>query len=178
MVQRNVHSSSRWNPRLPRVLAAVLGLLGVTATSSARADERWTALTSEEKPPRTCPAGYLAGGFRCTGRYCDNVAPLCRQVNRTTTPTAWTSYFSEEGTNYATCGSGFMTGIACNGRYCDNISLQCSYVSGSSPRDCLWMRTRLSEEGGSLVLPSDRFINGIACYGRYCDDKDFLICRL
>jgi hypothetical protein len=152
--------------------------LGLTATGDARANEFWTALGSEEDPPRTCPAGYLVGGFRCTGRYCDNVAPLCRQVNSTTITGSWTRYFSEERPNSATCGSGFMTGIACNGRYCDNIALQCSSVRGSTPRDCLWMNTRLSEEGGSLVLPSDLFVNGVACYGRYCDDKDFLVCRL
>ncbi|HRI71914.1 MAG TPA: hypothetical protein PK156_47100 [Polyangium sp.] len=175
--QQNKNSNPRWGPRFPRVLAAVLGLLGVTATGMARADEFWAALGSEETPPRTCPAGYLVGGFRCTGRYCDNVAPLCRQVNRTVIPGSWTRYFSEED-NSETCGAGFMTGIACNGSYCDNISLQCSYVSGATPRDCLWLNTRLSEEGGSLVLPSDLFINGIACYGRYCDDKDFLVCRL
>lgn len=192
MTQWNENSSSSWNAELPRapgrraarglgplLLAAALGLLGATTTRDAHAEDFWTGFGSEENPPRTCPAGFLVGGVRCTGRYCDNVSLLCRRANRSITTGWWTRYFSEEGNHTETCGSGFMTGIACNGSYCDNISLNCSTVNGATPRDCFWLNSRLSEEGGgTLALPSDLFIAGVSCYGSYCDNKDFLVCRL
>jgi hypothetical protein len=167
----------------------------------------WTGWTSEEKGPLYCNWHYGATGFRCNGRYCDNVALHCSYVPLDHRTTYWSNYFSEEGAtdlevqkcvdtpnggycesllvgrNFHYCfgglghNKGIVTGIRCSGSYCDNISLECTKPASGTLRAC-WWSAWLSEEQVLNFFGEGNFITGVECQGKYCDNKRFLVCSL
>jgi hypothetical protein len=156
---------------------------------NANLPPNWPAVkcdTSDEYPPITVDTGYLIGGFRCMGDYCDNIGIGYRWLGDRSrgTPapdfgdTYWTPYFSEEPPNNAReCPVGYwMTGISCQGSYCDNISIQCTrvFVAGGA---CEW-GPKFSEEEMYFVLPGSRYARGIACFGSYCDNLSVKYCYM
>jgi hypothetical protein len=142
--------------------------------------------TSEEYPPITVRHGSLIGGFRCYGRYCDNVGIGSERIYFPAEQlwrigdNYWTSYFSEEDDpwHYRECANEhWMTGISCNGRYCDNIALQCTEIAFSRRSACEW-GPKFSEEEHWFIIPPNRYAVGIACFGSNCDNKSVKHCVL
>ncbi len=133
---------------------------------------------SDESPDCVsyCPAGFALVDVGCTGRYCDNVYPVCgRYVPKGTHQSAgkgyWTKWFSDEGgsapASESFAGStwpilqdplALAVGIQCRGDYCDEIRLFMQPIrpDGSDPRQvtidskagpvCTVSRTTVSEE--------------------------------
>jgi len=157
--------------------------------------DSWTArATSEESPPLTCRLGSLVSGFRCSGKYCDNIKLECTNNNYEISARNWEDYVSEEdrrstemvdgllvrrNDNLQLCGTkGFLTGVGCKGSYCDNISIECSVIKGVERRTNGFWTTWVSEEkGGTLQFPRGYYAAGIECKGKFCDNKRFYVCR-
>ncbi len=128
--------------------------------------------------------GSLIAGFRCMGKYCDNIGvgweivpgspPLNFLWNH------WTPYFSEESPNARECAPGYwMTGVSCQHDYCDNISIQCSATVSRQRGECKWMEGQFSEEGGGYqVLDPGWYAIGLACFGSYCDNMNVKECKV
>lgn len=150
---------------------------------------------SEETPPTSC-GNRLIAGITCSGRYCDNITPICGRSIHQIYDIRWTGFVSEEGRGVKSCHvsnpwergdwpegePAFIAGFSCQGRYCDNVALECVALRDSFPSsygggDCLWTRW-VSEE-----TPTVRFRRGYAairmgCQGSYCDNKRFFICPI
>ncbi|HPG49490.1 MAG TPA: hypothetical protein PLA65_10075 [Spirochaetota bacterium] len=139
----------------------------------------WLNWTTDGSAAIQCDSSYLTGGFKCKGRYCDDVNLLCRGSGFNQTSSWWTDYFSEEGTNWRVCDSNaFVTGIRCTGKYCDNVSLRCSQLdNGGVRQNCYWTSDLSEEDGGTFVAPESMFVAGARCSGRYCDNMQFYLCR-
>ncbi len=139
----------------------------------------WLGWTTDGSSPIECAGRYLSGGFRCSGRYCDDVNLYCRSQGFNQATSWWTDYFSEEDPGGRVCdGNGFVTGIRCTGRYCDNMSLRCSQPdNGGIRRECFWTSYLSEENGGTFVAPEATYIAGMKCGGRYCDNVQFYLCR-
>ncbi|HOD16626.1 MAG TPA: hypothetical protein PKI31_18040 [Spirochaetota bacterium] len=139
----------------------------------------WLNWTTDGSAAIQCDSSFLTGGFKCKGRYCDDVNLLCRGSGFNQTSSWWTDYFSEEGTNWRVCDSNaFVTGIRCTGKYCDNVSLRCSQLdNGGVRQNCYWTSDLSEEDGGTFVAPESMFVAGARCSGRYCDNMQFYLCR-
>lgn len=148
---------------------------------------------SEETPPATC-GNRLVAGITCTGRYCDNIEPICGAVRHELYDIRWSKFVSEEGDAVANCNvsnpfergdwpagePAFITGFSCNGSYCDNMALECVALRDAFPASlggasCQWTGW-VSEETPTLRFPTGFAAIRMACRGRYCDDKRFFIC--
>ena len=171
-------------------LAAVLTLV-LFIKEPALVYGDWTPSTSEENAPVVCRPGEVVDGFRCQGRYCDNIALHCVKPFRSSQRLSsqrikWSKQFSEEGNNREYCSAGFLTGIACSGRYCDNISFECSEVGAVSNEgdvttdttNCDWLNVTLSEEQGKMFFDEGEYATGIECDGSNCDNKRFRVCEI
>jgi hypothetical protein len=192
---------------LSRILVVAPAVL-VMAESGALAGLYWTSYVSEESGAYALCDESTDGavGFRCSGRYCDNVSLLCETFPFGALAPSWngyvTAYFSEEhdpyGTwfssgwypwddeNYEVCHNqqttpGVVTGIGCSGSYCDNISIECRQpeVAGVklAATNCSWSGW-ISEEQGSVDFGWNRYITGVECNGSRCDNKRFYVCSL
>jgi hypothetical protein len=180
-------------------ILSLLGLIAgeVQAQEIERIDQAleagWSAETSDGLPAIHC-AGRI-GGVSCSGKYCDNIAILCRDAIEPPGDANWTDYFSEEGTNLAIpdyqipagglrgpfnaeiCpGKSVVTGIACTGGYCDNVSLECTDLPRFDLTGCRWTSKSYSEENGAVVFPEDELLHGVACFGRNCDNMKYYLC--
>jgi hypothetical protein len=162
----------------------IVGALSFLAMSSTASSQEWTGPGSEEDPPRACTTGTALNGFKCTGRYCDNVNLKCAPLptNSAASSRKWQGYFSEEGTSTQLCQfgahhprRGYITGMACKGAYCDNISLECTNFNIEF-HDCHWTGWVSEEAGGELLFPQGYLAAGAECSGGYCDNMRFLIC--
>lgn len=148
---------------------------------------------SEETPPTSC-RNKLVTGLTCTGRYCDNLTPICGNSSHEIYDVRWSAYVSEEGRAVASCNvsnpwergdwpSGepaFITGFACKGRYCDNVALECVALKDAFPESlgggsCRWTGW-VSEETPTLRFPQGFAAISMKCRGRYCDDLSFFVC--
>ncbi len=151
---------------------------------------------SEETPPISC-GNRLVAGITCTGRYCDNITPICGGSIQDIYDIRWSGSVSEEGSAIANCNvpnpfergdwpagePAFITGFACRGDYCDNVALECVALRDAFPesyggRSCRWTDWVSEERGGRLRFLSGFFAIRMGCKGKYCDDKRFLICPL
>ncbi|MEM6793375.1 MAG: hypothetical protein AAF725_05305 [Acidobacteriota bacterium] len=163
-----------------RIRIALLALCA--AASPALSDS-----ISEETPPITC-GNQLLAGISCSGKFCDNIQPICGSGRYAIDDIFWTRFGSEEGRGEVSCEQGgpgeraYIAGLACNGKYCDNLALECVTLEERSrsrrsrrSRDCDWTDW-ISEERGSLRFPRGYAAVTLACRGKYCDDKSFLIC--
>lgn len=139
----------------------------------------WTAWTTDGASPIASASSFQIHGFRCRGRYCDDMGLLNAESGYTQTSSWWTSYFSEEGTNYRVCGNnGFVTGIRCTGDYCDNVSLRCSQLDNGGVRTyCYWTAPVSEEDGGTFIAPQSMYVAGARCSGRYCDNMSLYLCQ-
>lgn len=169
------------------VKSMLLALLVISSTHFVSASEslgEWTKqnkpVTSEEIPPALCPAGKLASGVFCRGKYCDKVGLSC--VNsplRKRDGGVFTPYFSEEYKGFMLCPARtVIAGFACKGKYCDSIALWCAYVSPRYRTDIKATKSVSEENGGRLDFGKDRFAFAMRCYGKYCDSKRFKTGRL
>jgi len=148
---------------------------------------------SEETAPVTC-GNRLLVGITCSGRYCDNITPICGSTRHDLFDIDWTKYVSEEGEATATCGvanpfdrwegasdpPAFITGLACKGSYCDDVALECVALRDAFPGSlggslCRWTGW-VSEETPTLRFPSGFAAVRMQCSGRYCDNKRFFVC--
>jgi hypothetical protein len=136
--------------------------------------------TSEEFPPALCPAGKLASGVFCRGKYCDNVGLTCEDSSlRRRDGGEFTSYFSEEFKGFMQCPpKTVIAGFVCKGKYCDNVALWCAYVSPKFRTDIKTTKSVSEEQGGKLNFGNGRFAFSMRCYGKYCDNKKFRTGRL
>lgn len=142
----------------------------------------WTAPTSEELPPRTCPTGYAVDAMECTGSDCDNVALHCGQISTASSPDTFLPYISEEAAkpNFIQCGPNrFIVGIACQGSHCDNLSIQCATFANRSRDDstCAW-EAFFSDEQRFGLLPDGYAAAGLQCTGSHCDNMSMFRCRV
>jgi len=137
----------------------------------------WTALTSEEYPPVSCPSGYVSDAMQATGSNSDNVGLHCGYIGRSAYGQAWSVYFSEEGVNWNACGTNrVMVGIACSGNYCDNVSIECaSFSNVTRGSNCYWTAW-FSEEQQYDYLMSGYAAVGLQCRGNNCDDMSIYAC--
>ena len=184
---------------------AILSLfaLGLTARDAqAQEIERidqalgsgWSAETTDGLPPIHCQGPI--GGVSCSGKYCDNIAILCRDPIDETGDANWTDYFSEEGTNLAIpdyqipagglrgpfngeiCpDTAVVSGFACAGAYCDNVSIECTELLNVRLTTCRWTSKSYSEENRAVAFPENELLHGVACFGTNCDNKKYYLCE-
>jgi hypothetical protein len=139
----------------------------------------WTRWTTDGEAAVETGDGFLVGGLRCGGRYCDDVGLLAVETGHAHLTSWWTGYFSEEGQNYRVCeDGGFVTGLHCTGRYCDDLNLRCTRIDNGGVRDgCYWTSHVSEEDGGRFVAPGPAYVAGVSCNGRYCDNLNLLMCQ-
>ena len=150
---------------------------------------------SEEGPPVTC-GNRLVAGLTCSGRFCDNLTPICGAQVYDLYDIRWTGYVSEEGRGEVACNisnpvergdlprgePAFIAGFACQGRFCDRVALECVALRDYFPESyggprCEWTRW-MSEETPTIRFPEGAAAIRMACRGRFCDDKRFYVCPL
>lgn len=179
----------RWMKSAMILAAAVMSLHSLSSFADT---------ISEETPPTSC-GNKLVFGIKCSGRYCDNITPVCGFTTYKIYDVKWTKFVSEERGGTISCnvpnpsekehgnwGAGepaFIIGFSCKGRYCDNVALECAalknaYTNAQSARKgCRWTRWT-SEEQPPLYFPYHLAAISMQCRGRYCDDKRFLLCPI
>ena len=79
--------------KLAGILASLLLALPPAATAQS---------ISEETPPATC-GNRLVTGITCSGRYCDNLQPICGTARHEIFDIRWSAFVSEEGNALARC---------------------------------------------------------------------------
>jgi hypothetical protein len=150
---------------------------------------------SEETPPTSC-GNKLVTGIKCTGKYCDNIAPICGSSVHEIYDIRWSGFVSEEGSAVASCNvsnpyergdwpdgePAFITGFSCKGKYCDNVALECVALRDAFPaslggKSCMWTGW-VSEETPTLRFKKNFAAIRMSCKGKYCDNKRFLICPI
>lgn len=170
--------------KLAGITASLLLALPLQASAQA---------ISEETPPATC-GNRLVTGITCSGRYCDNLQPICGSARHEIFDIRWSAFVSEEGDALARCNvpnpfergdwpagePAFITGFSCKGSYCDNIALECVALRDAFPESlggasCQWTAW-VSEETPTLRFPPGFAAIDMACRGKYCDDKRFFVC--
>ena len=57
----------------------------------------WLNWTTDGAPSIECGSSYLAGGVKCSGRYCDDVSLLCRGSGYSQASSWWTDIFPRRG---------------------------------------------------------------------------------
>lgn len=177
-----------------RMIASLIGLGLVWHTGCAEQDDpgdstgehesalfsgSWTAFTSDELPPVSCPSGSAVDAMECTGANCDNVALHCGHIATSSTPGNFSSFISEElPNNSVRCGANrFMVAVACNGNLCDNMAIQCASFAGitSDASRCTWSAFFSEEEQFGLLM-NGYAAAGIKCRGNNCDDISIFQC--
>ena len=170
----------------PLLLAAFAALTLLCGPVSAQS-------ISEETPPISC-GHLLVRGVTCTGRYCDNMKPICGAQRHEIYNIRWSKFVSEEGDATANCNvsnpyergdypagePAFIAGFACNGDYCDNVALECVALKDAFPaslggNQCRWTAWA-SEETPTVDFGAGYGAIRMQCGGRYCDNIRFLVC--
>jgi hypothetical protein len=131
-----------------------------------------------------CPAGTVAMGYECNGRFCDNQRLLCDSFPGTLgVLQPWSQWFSEENPGQNCSGlDEWVTAIQCRGSFCDDIRFRCrkATVAGARTveRDQCFQTGSVSEENPPLTLEgTGRFFGGLTCHGSNCDNVSALSCR-
>jgi hypothetical protein len=143
---------------------------------------QWSRQFSEENPNQyNCPAGWVAGGLKCTGEYCDNISLLCCPYRTGPDPLAafnWTHWISEEQPNSYFYNQGFVAGMACDHDYCDKVAmLLLTSPNLQNAGSCIDMPFVSEENSNGMTCPGGKFVSGITCTGEYCDNMSIRCCQ-